>query len=79
MWNIRRCVWCAVVLLAASTALAFGPGAKQSKPLPVVLGMGPADAGNQLVPLKYTRPDTSGLEVTIDKPRSDLEFLLDKP
>jgi hypothetical protein len=38
----------------------------------------PNDPANQLVPKKYTSPDTSGLEVTIDKPTSDLRFELDK-
>jgi uncharacterized protein (TIGR03067 family) len=43
------------------------------------VAVSPADPGNQFVPQKYTRPDTSGLEVTIEKPTSDLRFELDKP
>ena len=39
----------------------------------------PNDPANQFVPKKYTSAVTSGLEVTIDKPTSDLRFELDKP
>ena len=38
----------------------------------------PNDPANQFVQKKYTSAVTSGLEVTIDKPTSDLRFELDK-
>ena len=37
------------------------------------------DPTSSVVPKKYSDPRTSGLEVTIDKPISDLQFELDKP
>jgi uncharacterized protein (TIGR03067 family) len=38
----------------------------------------PPEPGSSLVPLKYTRAQTSGLEVTIEKPMSDVQFELEK-
>lgn len=36
------------------------------------------DPASSVIPSKYNGPATSGFEITVDKPRNDLEFLLDK-
>jgi hypothetical protein len=36
------------------------------------------DPSTSLIPLKYTSPQTSGLEISIDKPHSDIEFVVEK-
>jgi len=42
------------------------------------VAVSPDDPASQFIPKKYTSAETSGLEVMIDKPRSDLRFELDK-
>jgi hypothetical protein len=38
----------------------------------------PNDPANQFVPEQYTRAETSGWEITVDKARSDADFVIEK-
>lgn len=38
----------------------------------------PHDPANRFVPDKYASPETSGWEITVDRARSDVEFVIEK-
>ena len=43
-----------------------------------VMNAPPTDPANQFVPEKYSKAETSGWEITVDKARSDVEFVIEK-